>query len=173
MRNISNTLLKVCQGERWHFWRKKGVQPFTRKVYLIKAAGECIGHCFPSVSVNIQSKLCECWKNRSTDYCYIGRTNYICITNSILCTISYLSSSTQKSTSPENRSRSTQKTILQTSQRNGILTQPRSQWWSELGGWRAGSPRETSSNTRWADPFFFLLLFFGQPSNICSGGTNI
>ena len=35
LRNVSNTLLKVCHEEWRQFWRQKGVQPFT-KVYLIK-----------------------------------------------------------------------------------------------------------------------------------------
>ncbi len=36
LRNISNTLLNICNVELMQFWRKKGVQPGTSKVYLIK-----------------------------------------------------------------------------------------------------------------------------------------
>ncbi len=36
LRNVSNTLLNLCHGELRQFWRQKGVQPGTSKVYLIK-----------------------------------------------------------------------------------------------------------------------------------------
>ncbi len=36
LRNVSNTLLNLCHEEIRQFWRQKGVQPGTRKVYLIK-----------------------------------------------------------------------------------------------------------------------------------------
>ncbi len=36
LRNFSNTLLNLCHEELRQFWRQKGVQPSTRKVYLIK-----------------------------------------------------------------------------------------------------------------------------------------
>ncbi len=36
LRNVSNTLLNVCHEELRQFWRQKGVQPGTSKVYLIK-----------------------------------------------------------------------------------------------------------------------------------------
>ncbi len=35
-RNLSNTLLNLCYEELMQFWRQKGVQPRTCKVYLIK-----------------------------------------------------------------------------------------------------------------------------------------
>ncbi len=35
-RNVSNTLLNQCHEELRQFWRQKGVQPGTSKVYLIK-----------------------------------------------------------------------------------------------------------------------------------------
>ncbi len=34
--NVSNTLLNLCHEELRQFWRQKGVQPVTSKVYLIK-----------------------------------------------------------------------------------------------------------------------------------------
>ncbi len=34
--NVSNTLLNLCHEELRQFWRQKGVQPGTSKVYLIK-----------------------------------------------------------------------------------------------------------------------------------------
>ncbi len=34
--NVSNTLLNLCHEELRQFWRKKGVQPGTSMVYLIK-----------------------------------------------------------------------------------------------------------------------------------------
>ncbi len=36
MRNVSNTLLNLCHKELRHFRWRKGVQPGTSKVYLIK-----------------------------------------------------------------------------------------------------------------------------------------
>ncbi len=36
LRNVSNTLLNLCNEELTQFWRQKGVQPGTSKVYLIK-----------------------------------------------------------------------------------------------------------------------------------------
>ncbi len=36
IRNVSNTLLNLCHEELSQFWRQKGVQPGTSKVYLIK-----------------------------------------------------------------------------------------------------------------------------------------
>ncbi len=36
LRNVSNTLLNLCHEELRQFWRQKGVQPGTSKVYLIK-----------------------------------------------------------------------------------------------------------------------------------------
>ncbi len=36
LRNVSNTLLNLCHEELRQFWRQKGVQPSTSKVYLIK-----------------------------------------------------------------------------------------------------------------------------------------
>ncbi len=36
LRNVSNTLLNLCHEELSQFWRQKGVQPVTSKVYLIK-----------------------------------------------------------------------------------------------------------------------------------------
>ncbi len=36
LRNVSNTLLNLCHEELKQFWRQKGVQPGTSKVYLIK-----------------------------------------------------------------------------------------------------------------------------------------
>ncbi len=36
LRNVSNTLLNLCYEELRQFWRQKGVQPGTSKVYLIK-----------------------------------------------------------------------------------------------------------------------------------------
>ncbi len=36
LRNVSNTLLNICHEELRQFWRQKGVQPGTSKVYLIK-----------------------------------------------------------------------------------------------------------------------------------------
>ncbi len=36
LRNIFNTLLNLCHEELRQFWRQKGVQPGTSKVYLIK-----------------------------------------------------------------------------------------------------------------------------------------
>ncbi len=36
LRNVSNTLLKLCHEELRQFWRQNGVQPSTSKVYLIK-----------------------------------------------------------------------------------------------------------------------------------------
>ncbi len=36
LRNVSNILLNLFHGELRQFWRKKGVQPGTSKVYLIK-----------------------------------------------------------------------------------------------------------------------------------------
>ncbi len=36
LRNVSNTLLNLCHKELRQFWRQKGVQPGTSKVYLIK-----------------------------------------------------------------------------------------------------------------------------------------
>ncbi len=36
LRNVSNTLLNLCHDELRQFWRQKGVQPGTSKVYLIK-----------------------------------------------------------------------------------------------------------------------------------------
>ncbi len=36
LRNLSNTLLNLCHEELRQFWRQKGVQPGTSKVYLIK-----------------------------------------------------------------------------------------------------------------------------------------
>ncbi len=36
VRNVSNTLLNLCHEELKQFWRQKGVQPDTSKVYLIK-----------------------------------------------------------------------------------------------------------------------------------------
>ncbi len=36
LRNVSNTLLNLCYEELMQFWRQKGVQPRTCKVYLIK-----------------------------------------------------------------------------------------------------------------------------------------
>ncbi len=35
-RNVSNTLLNLCHEDLRQFWRQKGVQPGTSKVYLIK-----------------------------------------------------------------------------------------------------------------------------------------
>ncbi len=34
--NVSNTLLNLCHEELRQFWRQKGIQPGTSKVYLIK-----------------------------------------------------------------------------------------------------------------------------------------
>ncbi len=34
--NVGNTLLNLCHEEVMQFWREKGVQPGTSKVYLIK-----------------------------------------------------------------------------------------------------------------------------------------
>ncbi len=36
LRNVSNTLFNLCHEELWQFWRQKGVQPGTSKVYLTK-----------------------------------------------------------------------------------------------------------------------------------------
>ncbi len=36
LRNASNTLLNLCHKKLRQFWRQKGVQPGTSKVYLIK-----------------------------------------------------------------------------------------------------------------------------------------
>ncbi len=36
LRNVSNTLLNLCHEELRQFWRQKGIQPGTSKVYLIK-----------------------------------------------------------------------------------------------------------------------------------------
>ncbi len=36
LRNVSNTLLNLCHEELRHFWRRRGVQPDTSKVYLLK-----------------------------------------------------------------------------------------------------------------------------------------
>ncbi len=36
LRNVSNTLLNLCHEELRQFWKPKGVQPGTSKVYLIK-----------------------------------------------------------------------------------------------------------------------------------------
>ncbi len=36
LRNVSNTLLNLCHEELRQFWRQKGIQPGTGKVYLIK-----------------------------------------------------------------------------------------------------------------------------------------
>ncbi len=36
LRNVSNILLNLCHEELRQFWRQKGVQPGTSKVYLIK-----------------------------------------------------------------------------------------------------------------------------------------
>ncbi len=36
LRNVSNTLLNLYHEELRQFWRQKGVQPGTSKVYLIK-----------------------------------------------------------------------------------------------------------------------------------------
>ncbi len=36
LRNVSNTLLNICHEELTQFWRQKGVQHGTSKVYLIK-----------------------------------------------------------------------------------------------------------------------------------------
>ncbi len=36
LRNVSNTLLNLCHEDLRQFWRQKGVQPGTSKVYLIK-----------------------------------------------------------------------------------------------------------------------------------------
>ncbi len=36
LRNVSNTLLNLCHEELRQFWRQKGVQPGSSKVYLIK-----------------------------------------------------------------------------------------------------------------------------------------
>ncbi len=36
LRNVSNTSLNLCHRELRQFWRQKGVQPGTSKVYLIK-----------------------------------------------------------------------------------------------------------------------------------------
>ncbi len=36
LKNVSNTLLNLCHEELRQFWRQKGVQPVTSKVYLIK-----------------------------------------------------------------------------------------------------------------------------------------
>ncbi len=36
LRNVSNTLLNLCHEELRQFWRQRGVQPDTSKVYLIK-----------------------------------------------------------------------------------------------------------------------------------------
>ncbi len=42
LRNVSNTLLNLCQEELRQFWRQKRVQPGTSKVYLNKGANGCI-----------------------------------------------------------------------------------------------------------------------------------
>ncbi len=34
--SVSNTLLNICHEEWRQFWKQKGVQPGTSKVYLIK-----------------------------------------------------------------------------------------------------------------------------------------
>ncbi len=36
LKNVFNTLLNLCHEELRQFWRQKGVQPGTSKVYLIK-----------------------------------------------------------------------------------------------------------------------------------------
>ncbi len=36
LRNVSNTLLNFCHKELRQFWRQRGIQPGTSKVYLIK-----------------------------------------------------------------------------------------------------------------------------------------
>ncbi len=43
LRNVSNTLLSLCHEELRQFWRQKGVQPGTSKVYLITCpVSECV-----------------------------------------------------------------------------------------------------------------------------------
>ncbi len=36
LRNVSKTLLNLCNEELRQFWRQKGVQPGTSKIYIIK-----------------------------------------------------------------------------------------------------------------------------------------
>ncbi len=42
LRNVSNTLLNLCNKELRQFWRQKGVQPGTSKGFPNKAASGCI-----------------------------------------------------------------------------------------------------------------------------------
>lgn len=51
LRNVSNTLLKVCHKELRHFWRQKGVQPGTSKAYLIRWL----------VNVHLKGAICCIW----------------------------------------------------------------------------------------------------------------
>ncbi len=45
LRNVSNTLLNLCHEELRQFWRQKGVQPGTSKVYQIKWPLSVYIHC--------------------------------------------------------------------------------------------------------------------------------
>ncbi len=45
LRNVSNTLLNLCHEELRQFWRQKGVQPGTSKVYLIKWSVSVYQNC--------------------------------------------------------------------------------------------------------------------------------
>ncbi len=55
MRNVSNTLLNLCHEEIRQFWRQKGVQPGTRKVYLIKWPVSVSVHVYVYVYIYIRA----------------------------------------------------------------------------------------------------------------------
>ncbi len=46
VRNVSNTLLNLCHEELRQFWRQKGVQPGTSKVFLIKCPVSVYKPCY-------------------------------------------------------------------------------------------------------------------------------
>ncbi len=79
LRNVSNTLLNLCHEELRQFWRQKGVQPGTSKVYLIKwpVSVHCNVHfavyiCNIFIVFYILCSLNIIWS------CLIWRINYSC-----------------------------------------------------------------------------------------------